>query len=331
MKPRVVCTGPFPGTALARLAAHVDLWVGPEEGTPREQLLREGREAEGLICGLLSDRIDAGLLAGLPKLRIVATPTAGTDHIDLGAARERGLWVCHVPEATTEATADLAFALILAVARRVVEGDRLVRSGGFHSWRSSLLLGVELSGAVLGVIGAGRIGQAVLRRGAGFGMALRYTRLGGPLPALAGSFGARFQPLPELLAESDVVSLHVPLRPETRHLIDAAALARMRRDAILVNTSRGPVVDEAALAAALSQGRLRGAGIDVFEHEPDVHPGILASDRVVLTPHVGSATEATRARMIEGAVAAVEAVLLDHGEPRGAVVRPAKGLELPKS
>ncbi|MHB8416570.1 MAG: 2-hydroxyacid dehydrogenase [Myxococcales bacterium] len=317
----MVCSRRFPGGALDRLAARCELWVGPAEGTPRDVLLERCRGAEALICAL-GDRVDAELLERAPRLRIVATPAAGLDHIDLAVARERGLWVCHAPEATTEATADLAWALLLAVARRVVEGDRIVREGRFEGWSPTLLLGQPVAGATLGVVGAGQIGRAVLRRAVGFGMQLRYTRRGGPLESLEAELGASWRPLERLLAESDFVSLHVPLTAQTHHLIDARALASMRPDAILVNTSRGPVVDEAALAAALAAGRPRGAGLDVFEAEPAVHPELGKSERVVLSPHAGSATVAARARMIEEAVSAVEAVLLDNKEPPGAVVRP---------
>jgi len=319
-RPRVVCTRRFPGGALDRLATRCELWVGPEEGVPAEALAGRLVDAEALIC-VVGDRVDAALLDGAPRLRLVATPAAGTDHVDLAAARARGLWVCHSVDATTDATADLAWALLLAAARRVVEGDRLVREGRFHGWSPSLLLGKQVSGATLGVVGAGRIGRAVLRRAAGFGMRLCYTRTGGPLPELEAS-GARHRSFLELLSESDFVSLHVPLTPATRHLIDARALASLRPGAILVNTSRGPVVDEAALAAGLDAGRPLAAALDVFEAEPDVAPALRRHERVVLSPHAGSATDVARARMMEEAVAAVEAVLLDGREPAGVVVRP---------
>lgn len=320
-RPRVVATRPFPGAAFERLAERCDLWVGPAAGTPRALLFEQGREAEGLLC-TLDDRVDAELLAGLPRLRIVATPAAGTDHLDLAAARARGLWVCHAPDATTESTADLAWALILGVARRIGEGDRLVRQGLFTGWSPSLLLGLELRGATLGVVGAGKIGQAVLRRARGFGLRLLYARPGGPLPALAAELGASFLPLEGLLAESDVVSLHVPLGPGTRHLIDGPALGRMKPGAILINTARGPIVDEAALVEALEAGRLSGVGLDVFEREPKVHPGLLRNDRALLLPHLGSATLAARARMADVATRAVAAVLLEGREPEEALVRP---------
>ncbi len=317
---QVVCTRTYPGPALSRLAARCDLWVGPDGGTPRPKLLERIADAEALICSL-DDQVDAELLAHAPRLKIIATPAAGVDRIDLAAARARHLWVCNSPDGPAEATADLAWALILATCRRVVEGDRLVREGRFGGWTATLLLGLQVSGATLGVVGAGKIGGGVLRRGKGFGMKLLYHRHTGPLPPLEQELGVQHRTLDALLAESDVVSLHVPLTPATHHLIDAARLAQMKPGAVLVNTSRGPVVDEAALVVALEAGRLRAAGLDVFEHEPKVHPGLVRSERTVLLPHIGSATEAARSRMAAMAVDAVEAVL-DGREPDNALVRP---------
>jgi glyoxylate reductase len=317
---KVVCTRPYPGPALPRLAARCDLWIGPDTGTPRATLLERIADAEALICSL-QDAVDAELLARAPRLKIIATPAAGVDNIDLPAVRGRHLWVCNSPDGPAEATADLTWALILAAGRRVVEGDRLLREGRFTGWSATLLLGLQVSGATLGVVGAGKIGSAVLRRGKGFGMKLRYHRLRGPLAALDEELGAQHRTLDVLLAESDIVSLHVPLTAATHHLMDAARLARMKPGAVLVNTSRGPVVNEEALVAALDAGKLLAAGLDVFEREPEVHPGLLRSDRTVLLPHIGSATELARSAMAEIAVSAVEAVL-DGREPANALLRP---------
>jgi glyoxylate reductase len=317
---QVVCTRTYPGPALSRLATRCDLWVGPDGGTPRATLLERIADAEALICSL-DDLVDAELLAHAPKLKIIATPAAGVDRIDLTAARAHHLWVCNSPDGPAEATADLAWALILAASRRVVEGDRMVRDGRFAGWTATLLLGLQVSGATLGVIGAGKIGSAVLRRGKGFGMKLLYHRPSGPLPALDRELGAQHRELDALLGESDIVSLHVPLKPATHHLMNAARLSQMKPGAVLVNSSRGPIVDEGALVAALEAGKLRAAGLDVFEHEPAVHPGLLRSDRTVLLPHIGSATEAARSAMAATAVAAVEAVL-DGREPANALLRP---------
>lgn len=261
----------------------VDLW-DDELPPPRAELLARVARADGLLA-LLSERVDAELLAAAPSLRVVANHAVGVDNVDIPACTARKVWVTNTPGAVTESTADLTWALILAVARRVGESDRYVRSGRFKSWSPTLLLGLELRGSTLGIVGLGRIGEAVARRAAGFGMQVLHTTSRGGVP------------LDELLARSDVVSLHCPLTPATRHLIDARRLAQMKKGAILINTSRGPVVDEAALVAALESGHLGGAGLDVFENEPAVHPGLPAREDVVLMPHLGSATHATRAQM----------------------------------
>jgi glyoxylate reductase len=261
----------------------LDLW-DDELPPPRAELLARVARADGLIA-LLSERIDAELLAAAPSLRVVSNHAVGVDNVDIAACTARKVWVTNTPGVLTESTADLAWALILAVARRVGEGERFVRSGRYKSWSPTLLLGLELHGSTLGIVGYGRIGQAVARRAAGFGMQVLHTTSRGGVP------------LEELLARSDVVSLHCPLTPATRHLVDARRLGQMKRGAILINTSRGPVVDEAALAAALESGHLGGAGLDVFENEPALHPGLADREDVVLLPHLGSATHATRAQM----------------------------------
>ncbi|MCB9542054.1 MAG: D-glycerate dehydrogenase [Myxococcales bacterium] len=260
----------------------VDVRAGDAPIT-REALLDRVRGCAGLIS-MPTDRIDAAVLDAGP-LRVVAQHAVGLDNVDLDAARDRGVVVTNTPDVLTAATADLAMALLLAAARRVVEGDRLLRAGGFHGWRPLLLRGLDLDGARLGVVGLGRIGQAVAARARAFGMTVVHHGRRDGLPLAA------------LLESCDVVSLHCPLTPATRHLIDAAALARMKPGAILVNTARGPVVDEAALVAALESGHLGGAALDVFEGEPAVHPGLLALDNVVLAPHIGSATVGARRRM----------------------------------
>ena len=228
---------------------------------------------------------------------MIANFGVGFEHIDLEAATRRGIPVTNTPGVLTETTADLAFALILATARRVVAGDQRVRQGKFQYWAPLLFLGQEVNGKTLGIIGMGRIGQAVARRAAGFGMKLLYhsrTRLA---PAEEQSLGVSLQPLETLLREADFVTLHVPLTPHTRHLIGSRELELMKNSAYLINTARGPVVDEAALVAALRQGRIRGAGLDVYEKEPELSPGLADLENVVLLPHVGSATVETRTRM----------------------------------
>ncbi len=281
----------------------------------REALLSLVDGADGLIC-LLSDRVDEALLdAAGPGLRVVANYAVGLDNVDLEACRARGVAVAHTPGVLTDATADLAWALLLAVARRVREGDSLVRSGGWSGWSPLQLLGTSLAGRTFGVVGLGRIGAAAAQRARGFGMDVVYTGRS-RREREEVRLEARFVPLGELLEVSDVVSLHCPSTPETRHLIDAEALGRMRSSAILVNTARGDVVDEAALVDALREGQIGGAGLDVFEREPVVHEGLVGLENVVLAPHLGSATVETRgamARMVaEAVIAVLEGGTVEH-------------------
>lgn len=280
---------------------------------PKQELVRRIGGVEGLIC-LLSDRIDREVLEAGKALRVVANVAVGYDNIDLQAANELGIMVTNTPEVLTEATADLTFGLILAVARRIVEGDRLVREGRFHGWELDLLLGAEVHHKTLGIVGFGRIGQAVARRARGFGMEILYYD---PIrrPELERELGARFVQLEELLSRSDFVSLHLPLTPQTRHLIGREELGLMKPTAFLINVARGPVVDEAALVEALKSGKLAGAGLDVFEQEPHVHPELLRMSNVVLTPHIGSAGRETRVRMALMAVENVLAALAGRRPP----------------
>ncbi len=302
---RVFATRALPGTALWRLAQSVDLDVWPERfAPPPEVLAARLTGADGLLC-LLTDRIDAALLARAPRLRALSSVSVGVDHIDLVAATARGVPVGHTPGVLTETTADLTFALLLAAARRVPEADRFVRDGGWRperTWEPDLLLGRDVHGATLGVIGFGAIGRAVARRARGFGMrVLAWSRT----PRSLGEFEEHVETvaLPELLARADFVSVHVALAPETRGLLDARAIGAMKPGAILVDTARGGIVDEEALAGALREGRLAAAGLDVFAHEPlDPRSPLLGLPNIVLTPHIGSASGATRARMAELAV-----------------------------
>ena len=257
-----------------------------------------------IVC-VLTDRIDAELLkAGAARrLRVVANVAVGYDNIDVAAARELGVVVCNTPGVLDDTTADLAFLLILAAARRIWEAESDLRAGKWPGWDIDQYLGRDVHGAVLGVVGFGRIGQAVARRATGFGMeVLHHTRRDTSIVGWRGD-------LDRLMAESDIVTLHVPLTDETRHLIDARRLALMKPDAVLVNTSRGPVVDEDALAVALEDGTIFAAGLDVYEREPEVHPRLLVAPRIVLLPHVGSASLATRTRMARVAAENVVAVL----------------------
>jgi glyoxylate reductase len=307
--PRVFVSCPLPGDALARLAREHDVVVGEEHAGLRSPAFEHDAASFDALVTLFSDRVDAALLERVPRLRIVANYAVGYDNVDLAACAARGVVVTHTPGVLTEATADLAFGLLLATARRIAEGDRLVRRGGFRGLTPSFLLGARVHGATLGIVGLGRIGQAVARRARGFGMRVVYAGRQVAHPDVERALGAARLPLDELLARADFVSLHCPLTPETHHLVNAARLACMKPTAILVNTTRGAVVDEAALAAALARGTIAGAGLDVYEDEPRVHPGLLPLDGVVLAPHLGSADRPTREAMARLAVDDVLAVL----------------------
>jgi glyoxylate reductase len=261
--------------------------------------------ADALVC-LLLDRIDAAVLARAPRLRVVANCAVGIDNVDLAAATAAGVCVTNTPDVLTEATAELAFTLLLAVARRLGEGERLVRSGAWTGWALDQLIGVGLTGKTLGIIGMGRIGKAMARRALGFGMQVIFADGDGARGAL---------PIDEVFATADAVSLHCPLTPETRHLVDARRLALMKPTAILVNTARGGCVDEAALADALTQRRLFGAGLDVYAREPAIEPRLLGCPGLVLAPHIGSATSETRAAMAQLCADAVISVLRGHRPP----------------
>jgi glyoxylate reductase len=262
---------------------------------------------------MLTDRVDGDVLRSASRLRVVGNCAVGYDNIDIQAARERGIVVVNTPNVLTDATADFAWALLLAAGRRVAEADRFVRAGHFAGWRLELMLGQELSGRTLGIVGLGRIGAAVARRGLGFGLHVLYTQRTRAALELERELAAEFVTFDELLGRSDFVSIHVPLSLETRHLFDDKALSRLKPSSILVNTSRGAVIDEAALAQALLERRIAGAGLDVFEREPEIHPALLALDNVVLAPHVASATEATRAKMARAVAQDILRVL--RGEP----------------
>ncbi len=312
---RVHVTFELPTGAAAELAAtglRTSVYAGPT-GEPRSELLQNVQGASGLIA-LLSDRIDAELMdAAGPSLRVVANFAVGYDNVDVRAAAERGILVTNTPGVLDNATADLTLALLLATARRVVESDRFVRAGNPWQWEPDLFVGLDVSGgATLGIVGLGRIGMAVARRAAAFD--LRIVATGSRASsAEAAALGIRPVELPELLASSDVVSLHCPLTAETRHLIGAAELRAMKPTAVLINTARGPIVDELALVEALRDGVIGAAGLDVYEWEPAVSPGLLTLPNVVTAPHIGSAGLATRERMGSLAVQNVAAVLA--GQP----------------
>lgn len=275
----------------------LDLYEGPPEAIPRDELLRRAAGKDGLLT-LLTERVDAELLdAAGPQLKIVANHAVGFDNIDLPACTERGVLVTNTPDVLTEATADLAWALILASVRRVAEGDRFLRSRRAWVWGPGMMHGHDMSTKTLGIAGCGRIGSAVARRATGFGMRLIYhdpVRLPSEVEQALGLGWVEFD---TLLAESDIISIHAPLTPGTRHLFSTDAFAKMKPTAVLVNTARGPIVDEPALAEALRSGQIFAAGLDVYEREPAVEEALLDLDNVTLLPHLGSATIETRTAM----------------------------------
>lgn len=297
--PIVVLTAQFPAIAREILAPVADLVEHPtEQERTEDDVITILSEADAAIT-LLSDPLTRRVLASNPNLRMIANYAVGYNNVDVDAARELGVTVTNTPGVLTEATADLTMALLLAVTRRVIEGADEVRRSGRCEWEPLHLLGVSLQGKRLGIIGMGRIGRAVAERARAFGMDVAGTRRG--------------EPIDELLAASDIVSLHAPLTRETRHMIDAAALAKMKPGAFLINTARGLLVDEEALCDVLESGRLRGAGLDVYADEPRVNPRLLSLNNVVMLPHIGSATEEARSAMAR--IAATDVARFLRGQP----------------
>ena len=310
---RVVVTGRIPDAAIEKLRAEhdVDAW-SESESISRPELLSRVAGADAIVT-LLTEQVDAELLdAAGPQLKVVANVAVGYDNVDVAACTERGVIATNTPGVLTEATADIAFSLILMATRRLGEGERLIRSGEAWKWGMFFLLGSGLQGKTLGVVGMGGIGQATARRARAFGMEIVYQSRSEIDPAIADELGARRVDLDELLAVSDVVSVHCPFTPDTHHLFGAAEFAAMKNSAFLVNTARGPIVDEAALAVALRDGTIAGAGLDVYEREPRVEPELLELDNVVLIPHLGSATVETRTAM--AVLAAENALAVLGGE-----------------
>ena len=312
MRKKVVVTQPLPGDGLKALSKECDLEVLKGPQSLSEQLSRDELASyHGLIC-LLTDSVDLPLLDAMPNLQFVSSVSVGVDHIDVEALTRRGIPVGNTPGVLVDSTADTAFALMLAAARRVVEGDRFIREGSWGletGWSPNFFLGKDVSGAVLGIIGLGAIGQALARRAAGFDMkVIGWTPSGRKVP------GVESVSLEELLLCSDFVSVHLALAKETRHLLDAAKISTMKAGAVLVNTARGGIVDELALAAALDSGHLYAAGLDVFEREPVAMDNpLLQHPRVVVVPHIGSATTLTRAKMVDIALRNAAAAL--RGQP----------------
>ena len=305
-KPKIFLTGRIPDGVTAVLEKGCDVESNKEDRPmERAALLELVQDKEGIIS-MITDRIDGKLMDRAPRLRMIAAMAVGYDNIDIGAATARGIPVSNTPGVLTDATAELAFALVLAAARRVVEMDGLTRRGGFRYWAPMLFLGTEVTGKTLGIIGLGRIGKAVTRRARGFNMKVLYHNRERIDAADERELKTEYADLERLLRESDFVSLHVPLTEETKHIIGERELALMKPTAFLINTSRGPVVDEKALVKVLRERKIGGAGLDVYENEPALTPGLAELDNVTLLPHVGSGTLETRTRM---AVLAVENLL----------------------
>jgi glyoxylate reductase len=318
-KPRVLATRPlFPAAQqILNAACDVQYWTQPER-IPKEELFRRIKDRDGLVC-LLTEKVNEELLRIAPKLRITANVAVGFDNIDVPACTKRGVAATNTPGVLDETTADFAWTLMMAVARRLIEGDQLARSGSWQGWDLDQLVGADVWGKTLGIVGFGRIGRGMARRAAGFEMKVIYSdAIRAPLDV---EFGLKVQhrDLNTLLAESDFVSLHVPLLAETRGLFDATKFFRMKPTAFLINTSRGPVVDEAALVHALESGKIAGAALDVYENEPFIHPG-LKRPNVILAPHIASATLETRTKM--AVIAAENVVAFFAGERPPNILNP---------
>ena len=324
-KHKVFVTRDIPACGVERLreCSDLDVVVHQSRLAVTTQELFDGVEGTSALLCLLSDKVDETILKHGDKLRVVANYAVGYDNIDVKEATARGVWVTNTPGVLTDATADLAFTLLLAACRRLVEADRYTRDGKFVGWEPQLLLGMDLSGATLGILGMGRIGQALARRARGFGMKIIYHNRNRCTSDVEEKLGASYVEFDELLRRSDVLSLHLPGGAETVHLIGKRELGMMKDGSVLINTARGTVVDEGALVEALKEGKLLGAGLDVFEEEPKLHPKLASLPNVTLAPHIGSATEGVRSKM---ALMAAENILavLDGRTPPNAVNKPAK-------
>jgi glyoxylate reductase len=314
-RPAIFISYPLPVEALeiAGARADVDVHAGTDP-IGREELIARLQGRQGLVS-LITEIVDEALLAACPDLRVVANVAVGFNNVDIQAATRHGVTVTNTPDVLTDTTADFAWALLMAVARRVVESDRYVREGRWKQWQFDVLWGGDVHGKTLGIVGFGRIGRALARRALGFDMRVLYQDTAPADPATERELRATRVDLATLLRDSDFVTLHTPLLPETHHLIDARTLQMMKKTAYLVNASRGPVVDEAALARALREGWIAGAGLDVFENEPEIHPELVGLQNVVLSPHVGSASHETRIRMATLAVENCLAVLEGRTPP----------------
>jgi glyoxylate reductase len=303
---RIVVTRKIPGDYVDKLKKGNEVWVSDLDRplTP-DELLEKARGAD-VILSLLTDHIDGEVMDSVgPQLKLISNYAVGFDNIDVTAATQRNILVCNTPsDEVNEAVAEHTWALILSLTRRVVEADEAVRRGAYKGWEPDIFLGMSLKGKTLGIVGLGRIGTMVARRAKGFEMNVVYTKRS-PEPDVEKELGIKFLSLSDLLSVSDIVSIHVPLTEETRHMMNATTFSQMKNDSYLINTARGSVVDEHALADALRSGKLSGAAIDVFDNEPNVHPELIGMEKVVLTPHIASATHEARAKMGELAVGAI--------------------------
>ena len=306
IRPRVLLTRRIPSSAFEKLEARCDVDLNDQGSLSADELKRRLADKDGLIC-VVTDKITPDVLEAGAKLKVVANIAVGYDNIDVPAARSRGIVVTNTPDVLTEAVAEITWGLIFSITRRIVEGDRLVRRGAWKGWALDFMLGTELGGKQLGIIGRGRIGRAVAAKAPAFGMQAVFAARGGGKP------GSGEMSLDELLVTSDVISIHTPMTAANRHLIDRKAFARMKRSAFLVNTARGPIVDEEGLAWALKERLIAGAALDVYEREPEVTASLMALENVVLAPHLGSATRETRTAMADLAVRNAVAVL--EGNP----------------
>ncbi|MDW8055593.1 MAG: D-glycerate dehydrogenase [Elusimicrobiota bacterium] len=304
---------PQPAIDLLKQYFEVDLYT-EDRVIPREELLRRVEDKDGLLC-LLTDNVDAELMDKAKNLKVIANYAVGYNNIDVAEATKRKIPVTNTPGVLTETTADLAFALLMSVARRIVESDKFLREGKFKGWAPMLFLGNDIYGKTLGIIGFGRIGQAVAKRGLGFDMKILYYDTNRVSVEIEQKYNATFKPLDELLKESDFISIHVPLVKETYHLISDREFSLMKPTAYLINTSRGPVVDEKALVRALKDKKIAGAALDVFEKEPEVEPELIDMPNTVLVPHIGSATIETRTKMALMAAENIIAVLVHNKVP----------------
>ncbi len=299
---RVFVTLPLPSPGIDMLRDRFDVTMMEAEGMPEETLKGHIAKTDPVgIVGMVNVPITEPIMAAAPNLRVIANYAVGFNNVDVAAASRRGILVTNTPGVLTEATADLTFALLLSVARRVVESDKFLREGKFKGWKADLLLGSDVYGAVLGIIGFGRIGQAVARRGLGFNMSILYSDARRATPEVESEFRAQYVPLDELLRKADFVTIHADLNDQTRHLIGERELKLMGPNHYLINAARGPIIDEKALVRALKEGWIKGAGIDVYEREPITEPGLTDCWNAVLLPHLGSATVTARAAMAETA------------------------------